>query len=182
MEGVLKMQIEKNILKSSVSSSDDGTSRYMLRLEWEKTKKSLCIVMLTAGVTNGICFDRTTNYVLENASSLDYGAVDIVNLFSSVDTDFDEDCDQDNIKAIDTSAKNADIVIFAVGTGHKSNKKVQKRQKEVLAILKKYDKKLYCIADNKGNKFYHPLCPKVRKWNLQKFDIAELSRKGYEYD
>lgn len=176
------MQVEKNILKSSITSDDEKNSRYLLRLEWEKTKKSLCIVMLSAGVTNGICFDRTTNYVLENASSLDYGAVDIVNLFSSVDTDFDEDCDQDNIKAIDTSAKNADIVIFAVGTGHKSNKKVQKRQKEVLAILKKYDKKLYCIADEKGNKFYHPLCPKVRKWNLQKFDIAELSRKGYEYD
>jgi len=86
------------------------------------------------------------------------------------------------LKAINTSAKNADIVIFAVGTGHSKNKIVQKRQNEVLAILKRYDKKLYCIADSEGQKFYHPLCPKVRKWNLEKFDIVELTKKGYEND
>ena len=90
--------------------------------------------------------------------------------------------DAENLQMIEQSAKNADIVIFAAGTGRKADKRVQTRQKEVLATLKKYDKKLFCIADNDGKKFYHPLCPKVKKWNLVKFDIEELTKKGYDYD
>lgn len=176
------MQVEKNILKSSMSYNDDKSKRYLLRLEWEKTKPRACIIMISAGITNGLFFDRTTNYILENVTELDYGSVDILNLFPSVDVDFGEPSDDENIKAIDTSAKEAEIIIFAVGTGHKSDKRVQKRQKDILATLKRYDKKLYCIADNDGQKFYHPLCPKVRRWNLQKFDIEELTKKGYEYD
>lgn len=162
--------------------NDDKTKRYLLRLEWEKTKPKVCIIMISAGTANGLYFDRTTNYILENAAQLDFGSVDILNLFSSIDVDFDEKSDDENIKAINTSSKEADVIIFAVGTGRKGDKRVQKRQNEVLSILKRYDKKLYCIADNGGQKFYHPLCPKVRKWNLQKFDIEELTKKGYEYD
>ena len=176
------MQVEKNILKSSMSYNDDKSKRYLLRLEWEKTKPRACIIMISAGITNGLFFDRTTNYILENVTELDYGSVDILNLFPSVGVDFKEPSDDENIKAIDTSAKEAEIIIFAVGTGHKSDKRVQKRQKDILATLKRYDKKLYCIADNDGQKFYHPLCPKVRRWNLQKFDIEELTKKGYEFD
>lgn len=181
MEGALKMLIEKNILKSDLSYNDDKSKRYLLRVEWEKTKQKMCIIMLTSGTTNGISFDRTSNLVIENANRLNYGSVDMLNLFSSIDTDFDEEIDKDNMKIIETSAKNSDIIIFAVGTGHKSNKRIIKRQKDVLEMLKKYDKKLYCIADSDGRKFYHPLCPKVRKWNLMKFDIEEITKEGYNY-
>ena len=38
--------------------------------------------------------------------------------------------------------------------------------------------KLYCIADQKGRKFYHPLCPAVRYWTLATFDYKEL--KAYQ--
>ena len=176
------MLVEKNILKSSMSYNDDKSKRYLLRLEWDKTKPKACIIMISTGTTNGLYFDRTTNYILENTTTLDYGSVDILNLFSSIDVDFSEPSDNENIKAINTSAKESDIVIFAVGTGKKNDKRVQKRQTEILTILKRYDKKLYCIADSDGQKFYHPLCPKVRKWNLKKFDIEELTKKGYEYD
>ena len=176
------MLVEKNILKSDLSYSDDKSRRYLLKIEWDKMKKKACVIMFSAGIANGICFDRTTDYVIRNLVELDYGSVDILNLFSSVNTNIENISDDENLKVIDTSAKNADIVIFAVGTGHSTNKTVQKRQKEVLDILKRYDKKLYCIADSEGHKFYHPLCPKVRKWNLVKFDIVELTKKGYEND
>ena len=81
--------------------------------------------------------------------------------------------DNENLKTVELSAKSADIVIFAAGTGHLTNKKAVKRQNEILEILKNYDEKLYCIADDEGKKFYHPLCPKVQKWNLVKFDVKE---------
>ncbi len=176
------MLVEKNILKSDLSYNDDKSRRYLLKIEWDKMKKNACVIMFSAGIANGIYFDRTTDCVIRNLVELDYGSVDILNLFSSIDSSIEDVADDENLKLIDTSAKNADIVIFAVGTGHSTDKRVQKRQKDVLAILKRYDKKLYCIADADDRKFYHPLCPKVRKWNLVKFDVVELTKKGYEND
>lgn len=180
MEEILNMLVEKNILKSDLLYSDDKSRRYLLHLEWDKTKKKACVIMLSAGKSNGIYFDRSTNNVVTNLVESDYGSVDILNLFSSLDDKIEQSSDKDNLKAIDTSAKESDIVIFAAGTGHSTNKKAMTRQNEVLAILKKHDKNLYCIADDEGKKFYHPLCPKAKKWNLVKFDIAELTKKGYE--
>ncbi len=171
------MLVEKNILKSELSYNDDKTRRYMLHIEWDKTKKRASIIMLSAGKSNGLYFDKTTNNVIENLVEEDFGSVDILNLFSSLDTKIENGTDDNNTKAIDTSAKNADLVIFAVGTGHSGDTRVSKRQKEVLATLKRHDKKLYCIADSNGRKFYHPLCPKVKKWNLVKCDVEELTRK-----
>ena len=176
------MLVEKNILKSDLSYNDDKSRRYLLRIEWDKMKEKACVIMFSAGTANGICFDRTTECVIRNLVELDYGSVDILNLFSSIYSGIEDVADDENLKAIDTSAKNADIVIFAAGTGHGTDKRVQKRQRDVLAILKRYDKKLYCIADCNGQKFYHPLCPKVKTWNLEKFDIVELTKKGYEND
>lgn len=176
------MLVEKNILKSDLSYNDDKSRRYLLKIEWDKMKKKACVIMFSAGTANGIYFDRTTDCVIRNLVELDYGSVEILNLFSSIDSSIEDVADDENLKIIDTSVKNADIVIFAVGTGHSTDKRVQKRQKDVLAILKRYDKKLYCIADADDRKFYHPLCPKVRKWNLVKFDVVELTKKGYEND
>ena len=176
------MLVEKNILKTDLSYNDDKSRRYLLNIEWDKMKKKVCIIMLSAGRANGLFFDRTTNNVLENLVESDYGSVDVLNLFSCLDEKFEDVADVENLQMIEQSAKSADIVIFAVGTGRKADNRVQARQKEVLATLKKYDKKLFCIADSEGRKFYHPLCPKVRKWNLVKFDIEELTKKGYDYD
>lgn len=159
------MKTIKNNLESEAVYSDDKTKRYSLYLEWDKNLKRACIIMLKAGSTDGISFDKTTNLVLQNLSSIGYGGVDILNLFPSKDSDFD-DSDTDNSKIIDASCKCTDTVIYAVGTGHKSNKKVQKKQDEILDIISKYSDKLYCISDDDGKKFYHPLCPKVQKWNI----------------
>lgn len=174
--------LEKKILKSDLVYNDDMSKRYMLRLEWEKSKPKMSIIMLTSGKSNGIYFDRTTSLVMANAERLSYGTVEILNLFSSVDRDFNEKADKENINAIDTSAKSADIVIFAVGSLAKTDKRIAKRQKEVLTILKRNDKKLYCISDDEGKRFYHPLCPKVKEWNLTKFDVEELLKRGYKDD
>ena len=167
------MKTIKNNLKSEAVYDDNETRRYSLHLEWQKDLKKACVIMLKAGKTNGVFFDRTTNFVLENLASLDFGSVDILNLFSALNGGFD-DADNDNLKAIESACKSADVVIFAVGTGHKMNKKVITRQKEVIAILKNHSDKLLCIADDEGQKFYHPLCPKVQKWNLVNFDVKEI--------
>lgn len=171
---------EKTILKSSLQYSDDKTKRYVLSVEWDKDKKKACVVMLSSGQANGIVFDRTTSHCIENLIALDYGSVDIVNLFATIGNGkavIDNETDGENRKAIQKSASNAEIIIFAVGTGKSTDKRVQKCQAEVLESLSPYQKKLFCIADSDDRKFYHPLCPKVRKWKLMPFIIDELINK-----
>ena len=74
------MLVEKNILKSDLLYSDDKSRRYLLHLEWDKTKKKACVIMLSAGKSNGIYFDRSTNNVVTNLVESDYGSADILNL------------------------------------------------------------------------------------------------------
>ena len=174
------MITEKIVLKSSLQYSDDKKKRYVLSVEWDKDKKKACVIMLASGQANGIVFDRTTTHCIENLIYLDYGSVDIVNLFATIGNGksiIDEKMDEENLKAINKSASNAEMIVFAVGTGKLNDKRVQKCQAEVLEELSEYSEKMFCIADEDDRKFYHPLCPKVRKWNLLPFSMDELISK-----
>ena len=57
---------EKTVLKSNLVYSDDKRKRYLMNIEWDKSKKKAAVIMLSAGTATGIFFDRTTNNVLEN--------------------------------------------------------------------------------------------------------------------
>lgn len=174
------MITEKVILKSSLQYSDDKRKRYVLSVEWDKDKKKACVIMLSSGQANGIVFDRTTTHCVENLIELDYGGVDIVNLFATIGNGkavIDDGIDEENLKAVKKSASNADMIVFAVGTGKANNKKVQKCQSAVLEELSEYAEKLFCIADSDDRKFYHPLCPRVKVWKLLPFSPDELITK-----
>ncbi len=58
------MKTIKNNLKSEAVYDENETRRYVLHLEWQKDLKRACVIMLKAGRTNGVFFDRTTNFVL----------------------------------------------------------------------------------------------------------------------
>ena len=49
-----------------------------------KTRKGLVWLCFSSGQANGIVFDRTTSHCIENLIALDYGSVDIVNLFATI--------------------------------------------------------------------------------------------------
>lgn len=168
------MITEKKTLKTTLTYSEDMRRCYAVTIEWEKEKPKAAVIMLSAGKTDGVCFDKTTGCVIKNLVALGYGSVDILNLFSSLDGTKEDTGDEENLEIIGILAKLAKTVVFAVGTGHKTNKKVQARQKEVIEILKMYDEKLYCISDETGEKFYHPLCPKVYRWNLVQVNSKRL--------
>lgn len=171
------MKTIKNTLKSELVFDDNETRRYLLRLEWDKEKPKACVIMLSAGTANGISLDHTTNYVLENLLALGYGSVEVLNLFSNIKQKTESAEDAENLKAISSAAKKADIIILASGSTFKTNSHVKKRQLAVLEILSEYQDNLYCIANSTGQKFYHPLCPSVRKWNLQKFDAQAIIKE-----
>ena len=175
---------EKTVLKSSVVYNEDKSKRYLMNIEWDKSKKKATVIMLSAGTAMGIFFDRTTNNVLENLYNLGFGSVDIVNLYAEIgcNSRFSSDTDKKNLKTIEEAVSSADTVIFAVGTGHRTNKAVRKREKEVIEILTEYFAKCFCIADGAGQLFYHPLCPKVREWELEPIPFKTLDEELYGND
>ena len=78
------MIVEKTILKTEANFSDDKKQRYLLRKEWDKSKDRACVLMINPSDADGIVIDLTTQLVVNNISRLDYGSVDILNLYSSV--------------------------------------------------------------------------------------------------
>ena len=160
--------IIKNTIKTELSCEDG--KRFYLRIEWNKELPCAMVIMLMAGYTDGISFDRSTNLCISNLVRLGYGSCYIVNLFSSDDITSSED--DENLKAIKTSLSKADDIIYAVGTGKDGNKKAVQRKKEVLKMLQNITKKIYCISDGQGRLYYHPLCPRVHEWILTEMDVA----------
>ena len=173
------MQTETTTMQTTVIYNDDKTHRYLLRKEWNSDKPSAEIIMLYPSFADTVTVDHTTMFVLQNLERLDYGSVNIVNLFSSMSGKHSTlDIDEDNMNYIMEYAEKSDIIIFATGTGGDGNKTVLRMQKQVLDMLKPFQKKLNCITDARRRKFYHPLCPAVRNWILSPFSYDEL--KAYQ--
>ena len=172
------MKTIKTTLITEALFSEDGLKRYLLRKVWDETKPKLAVIMLAPSGASGIELDNSTQLVLNNAVGLDYGSVDILNLFATLN-DFSlkeaEDKDDENIKVIIKSAKNANTIVYAAGVGKLKNKTFQKRQKMVLNELSAFEGKLNCLCNENGDaRFQHPLSPAVRVWKLSPFKIGEV--------
>ena len=122
--------------------------------------------------------DSSTLLVLNNASRLGFGSVDILNLsavlddFSLREADVD---DAENLDVIVKSAKNADVIVYAAGVGKAKSKVFQDLQKSVIEKLRPYEDKLNCLCNESGDaRLQHPLSPAVRTWYLSPLKVGEL--------
>lgn len=166
---------ETSTMQTTVVYNDDKTHRYLLRKEWDEKLPEAMVLMLSPSVADTVSVDRTTMLVLENLERLHYGKVSIVNLFSALNGKRTEnELDDENLVYIKEAAERAEGIIYAVGTGGDGNKAVLKQQYDVLNLLEPWKAKMQCIADRNGKKFYHPLCPTVHHWRLERFDYGEL--------
>lgn len=171
------MAVVKTKINSTVIYSDDNTKRYVLTIEWDKDKPMAAVIMLCAGTSNGISFDRSTCLTIDNLVRLDYGGVKIVNLFAEINDGrsvVSKEDDKRNITYIANVAKEADTIIYAAGTGKANNCSFRRRLEQAMDKLRPYEEKLMCITDGCGGKFYHPLFPRVREWQLEHCKIADL--------
>jgi len=73
---------EKSMIKTEAIFSENKTHRYLLRKEWNKTKKKVMVIMINPSSADKVRIDHTTMYVINNLSKMDFGLVDIVNIFS----------------------------------------------------------------------------------------------------
>jgi hypothetical protein len=157
---------------------DTSTKRYLLKKTWDNTLPSLTIIMLAPSIASGVAMDSTTTLVLNNASALGFGSVSIVNLFATLG-DFSlsaaEPEDPDNLKAILSEAKDADVIIYAPGVGKNKLQVFQERSTQVLTALRPYEKKIKCLTSATGKaRLLHPLCPAVRSWHIAELRFDEL--------
>ena len=170
--------IIKNSIKVEVDYDDSSSKRYHLSVEWDKEKPSAMVIMLSPSKTNGVSFDRSTNFCIENLVRLGYGKMVVVNMFANIGEGKSvmEPCnDEKNIKTIKKFASSSDAVIYAVGTGKENNKVFRKRKGQVLEVLSTFKDKLFAVSDDEGKKFYHPLFPRVYEWNLVNVSVDDLS-------
>lgn len=163
------MKTIETTLTTQAVFSEDETKRYLLKKTWNTSLPKLTICMLAPSIASGIELDSTTSLVLNNASTLGFGSVSIVNLFATLG-DFTlseaEAEDPENMNAILNACKDADLIIYAPGVGKAKLQAFQERSKQVLECLHPYEKKLKCLTSASGKaKLLHPLCPAVRKWD-----------------
>ena len=160
-------------IKSKALFSDDEEHRLLLRKEWDKAKKSAMVIMINPNTADTLNMDLTTMLTINNLTSLGFGAVNIVNLYSrimsklSLRFNSDEDLlHPETDTVIEQYAAMSDAVIIAWGSVGRNSQRVQERQEELLEKLQQFENKLYQI----GTEGYHPLTPAVRsEWTLEPF-------------
>lgn len=180
--------IEKSVIKTEVVFSADKTQRYLLRKEWDgKNKKKAMVIMISPSISDEIVIDHTTMFVINNLSKLEYGSVDIVNIFTDVRgsravRDISLDDERQNERYIKEAAEKADTIIIAWGSIGENNQSVKKRQDVLLQHINSFADKLYQIADSKGRFGFHPLSPQVRsEWTLVKYNL-QISKDAVSVD
>ena len=169
---------EKSVMRTEVIFLEDRQQRYLLRKEWDKTKKKAMVLIINPSYANKILMDMTTLFVINNLYRLAFGVAEIVNLFSTVDGNRSvkhevAEALTANQEQLVASAEKVDVIIIAWGKAGENSKSIQKRQQDFLELLKPYEEKLYTIG-------MHPLVPRIRaEWNLKKFsmeEVAEISK------
>lgn len=172
------MKTEKSVVSNEAVFSDDGMHRLLLRKQWDNKKPSAMIIMINPNSADNLSIDMTTMLVVNNLNRLDFGSVDIVNLYTKIapkihfrfNSDEDLLCPE-NDSIILESAEMADIIIVGWGTVGSHNQRIRERQHSVLDMLKPYRDKLFQIGENGC----HPLTPTVRsEWMLEPFEMEDI--------
>lgn len=170
------MKVLKSTLKTEVVFDDAMVNKYVVRKEWNKSKKVALVIMKSAGETNEVEQDHTTMYVTNNLARLDYGSVIIMNLFPTIIGANSNESAVENLKYLQEEIAKVDDVVIAVGTGIESNKQAISRLKMMVAILLDKKANLLQIECPNGRKGFHPLYPAVKhEWNLVPYEYLEMN-------
>lgn len=161
------------MIKTEVTYDDEMKNKYLIRKEWDRDKKKALVIMKNAGQADEIVQDQTTMYVINNLSKLEYGVVEIVNLFPSIEKGDTKESAIENLKCIQEAILRVDDVIIAAGKGVETNKKAIERLNMILAILLDKKANILQIEANFGRKGFHPLYPALKhQWKLVPYDAA----------
>ncbi|EEK91920.1 DUF1643 domain-containing protein [Bacillus cereus] len=161
------MKIIKSTIKTEVIYDDKMKNKYLIRKEWDKNRKKALVIMKNAGQADEIVQDQTTMYVINNISKLNYGVVEIANLFSTIKGVETKESVIENLKCIQEAITRVDDIIIAVGKRVETNRKAVERLNMILAILLDKEVNILQIETHFGQKGFHPLYPALKHlWKL----------------
>nr|WP_234935775.1 MULTISPECIES: DUF1643 domain-containing protein [Bacillus] len=142
-------------------------NKFLIRKEWNLDEKRALVIMKRVGQADEIVLDNTTMYVMNNISNLGYGAVEIVNVFSTIKGKETKEAINANLKCIQKAVQNSDDVIIAIGKGADINKRAMKRLDMILALLLDNKANVLEIESSSGRRGFHPLYPALKnQWKL----------------
>jgi hypothetical protein len=158
------------LMKKSAIFNETREYRYILTREWDSSLRKILYIMLNPSTASHEVEDRTSKQCLFFAKKFEYGSLEVVNLFSIIATDPKKlkhvlnPIGNDNDRYILEAAKRADTIVVAWGEKHFINK----RNKNVLSILKSNGHELYCLDVAKSG---HPRHPSRMKHNIDNLKI-----------
>ena len=161
--------IKTSNTKSEAVFSKNGKERYLLKMEWDKSKRKLAIIMSFPSSADELLFDQTTMLVRNGAVKNDFGSVAILNVFSSINNEKPKN-DKTNTSIVMKECEEADVILVAYGRG---TSHTEEKEAFLLALFEYYADKLYTIIDTKGLPFSHPLSPLAHNWNIQKLEVKK---------
>lgn len=166
--------IVTSTMKTEVIYDEKKNNKYVIKKEWDKSKKSALIIMKNAGVTGELIQDQTTMYVINNLVKHDYGSVVITNLYSTIKGKESKAYIQENLEIIKKYTKSVDDVIIAVGKGIKTNKEATERLNSVLEMLASVKANILEIEAENGRRGFHPIFAAIKnQWKLVKYTFEE---------
>lgn len=173
----------KTIQSEVISSNNDPKRLFLVRRTWDVNLPKLLVISIRPAYSDLVVSDTTTSLCMQQAVTLGYGSVSLINLYSRVglnDRNLSKEgplkSDKTNVNVILETAETADKIVLA--TGRKNDVSIEGRKSELLELLKPYAEKLCEIMDKTGNRGYHPLSPRVR-WNWELTPLSpDLSDSG----
>ena len=168
------MKLEKATIKTEACFSDNNKHKFYMKKVWDNKKPSALVLMLSTGECNGLTMDYSSLFTVNNLVKLDYGSVEIMNLFTEINATVkasslkDTKMVESNNKMILDKAELVDTIVFAWGRAGNTSKIVQERINQVTKLLMKHKEKTCILCDPDSREYFHPLAPSVRSmWNLK---------------
>lgn len=148
-------------LENDAVISDCGHYRYLLRRSWDAKRPRAALIMLNPSTADAYVDDATIRSCVRLLSALQYGSMEVVNLFAWRATDPDElrpphmdrIIGKDNDGAITRALERCDIPICAWG----SHKAASYRERHVVGLIRTSRPVAFCFGKTKSGAPKHPL-------------------------
>lgn len=154
---------KESTVKTTAVFSKSGDERYLLKMEWDNSKKSAVIIMTFPSSADELILDQTTMLCRNGAVKNGFGSLSVINLTSSIFGDSPKSSKQ-NTEVIIKECETADCILICYGRGTG----FQEEKTALLEMLTPFKNKWYTVVDRRGLPFSHPLSPFAHEFKIEK--------------
>lgn len=165
----------KSIISTKAIYSDDKRYRYSLTKTWDENKRKAIFIGINPSDATEVIMDKTVMNLMNHLIVLQYGEVEVLNLFAYRSKKQEElvlpDIEQNaiNIEYIKNSINTADLIIVGWGRTAESKPKYRDTISDVKKILKPCKKKVKCFKDKNGKINCHLSIGYSHLWSLVEY-------------